>query len=161
MSGTAFRDASGNIIVAYTGTNTDSGFGETARDGVTDEKIGVAPGSINYKPAYDFYEQVQKKQGQEPVVTGHSLGGTIAQRVALHYNTSEAVTYNAAPLDFSWTLEELYLVLVMIYGPMAPIKYAKLKADYLKYHNEIDKGKRSTQAIVPTTVRQKIGYLVT
>lgn len=94
-------------------------------------------------------------------MTGHSLGGNIAQRVALHYNTSEAITYNAAPLEFSWTLEELYLVLVIRYGPMrVPIKYAKLKADYLKYHNEIDTQKNQLDSAIKGQIEKKIKQVV-
>ena len=32
------------------------------------------------------------------ILTGHSLGGNIAQRVALEYNVPKTVVYNSAPL---------------------------------------------------------------
>lgn len=102
-SGTAFRDANGRVIIAYTGTNTNDG----AKDISTDVNIAVAPLSIDYNPAYDFYERVEAENGQAPVVTGHSLGGNVAQRVALHENAPEAVTYNAAALEYSCSLEEV------------------------------------------------------
>lgn len=98
-SGTAFRDkTTGEIIIAYTGTNPEA---DIVRDGITDLiDIALEVGG-HYSPAYTFYEQIAAKYGAENIMlTGHSLGGNIAQRVALKYNVQNTVVYNPAPLYF-------------------------------------------------------------
>lgn len=97
-SGAAFRDkASQKVIVAYTGTNND---GNELQDALGADLIGIglARGQ-HYQPAYDFYDKIARQYGAENiVVTGHSLGGNVAQRVALKKNVATTVVYNAAPL---------------------------------------------------------------
>ncbi|MEX2784500.1 lipase [Streptococcus sp. H49] len=97
-SGTAFKDVfTDKVLIAYTGTNID---GNNLQDALGADLmgIGLARGQ-HYQPAYDFYDKIANQYGAEIIViTGHSLGGNIAQRVALKKNASETVVYNAAPL---------------------------------------------------------------
>ena len=99
-SGVAFRDkTSGKTIIAYTGTNPNSDF---YNDVIKTDGVSIAFGTgHHYDSAYQFYEDVLKKNGLNPedvILTGHSLGGNVAQRVALKYNAPETIVYNAAPL---------------------------------------------------------------
>ena len=96
-SGTAFKDTTtGKVVVSYTGTNPD---GDIIKDGLTDI-FSIAFGLGNhYDNAYTFYEKMVEKYGAENLIlTGHSLGGNIAQRVALKYNARMTIVYNPAPL---------------------------------------------------------------
>ena len=96
-SGTAFKDkTTGKVVVSYTGTNPD---GEFIKDGLTDiYSIGLGFG-YHYDNAYTFYEKMAEKYGAENLIlTGHSLGGNVAQRVALKYNARMTIVYNLAPL---------------------------------------------------------------
>ena len=96
-SGTAFRDKNtGKIIVSYTGTNLD---GNKLEDIYADAS-GIFLGTgIHYPPAFKFYEKLAEKYGAENLIpTGHSLGGNLAMRVALRYNSKMAIVYNPAPL---------------------------------------------------------------
>lgn len=100
-SGTAFRNKdTGEVILAYTGTNF-SFRPEALNDVGTDFNEVIIPGREHYKPAYEFYERVRAKYGNNVILTGHSLGGNIAQRVALEYNVQKTVVYNSAPLYIS------------------------------------------------------------
>ena len=99
-SGVAFKDeTSGKTIIAFTGTNPDSDF---YNDAIKTDGLSIAFGTgHHYDSAYQFYEDVLKKNGLNPedvILTGHSLGGNVAQRVALKYNAPETIVYNAAPL---------------------------------------------------------------
>ena len=99
-SGVAFKDTTtGKVIISYTGTNLDSdGF----NDAIMTDAISIAMGTgHHYDSAYQFYEKVLKENGLNPediLLTGHSLGGNIAQRVALKYNAPKTIVYNPAPL---------------------------------------------------------------
>lgn len=95
-SGTAFLDKdSGEVIVAYTGTNPNGDF---RKDIATDVgSIAMALG-YHYDEAFKFYERIRQRYGDNITLTGHSLGGNIAQRVALEYNAPRTVVYNSAPL---------------------------------------------------------------
>lgn len=94
-SGTAFRNKdTGEIILAFTGTN----FSEFFKDFGTDLYEVNSPGVEHCIPAFEFYERVRAKYGNNIVLTGHSLGGSIAQRVALEYNVQKTIVYNSAPI---------------------------------------------------------------
>lgn len=97
-SGTAFRNKdTGEVILAYTGTNL-SFRPEVFKDIGTDFYEVLTAGGDHYIPAFEFYERVRAKYGNNIILTGHSLGGNIAQRVALEYNVPKTVVYNSAPL---------------------------------------------------------------
>ena len=99
-SGVAFKDTTtGKVIISYTGTNLDS---DGINDAILTDAISIALGTgHHYDSAYQFYEKVLKENGLNPediILTGHSLGGNIAQRVALKYNAPKTIVYNPAPL---------------------------------------------------------------
>ena len=114
-SATAFRDKdTGEIILSYTGTNLESGVREGIKDGLKSDigEIGLGLGSTHYEPAYEFYEKIREKYGDNIILTGHSLGGNIAQRVALQYNVQKTIIYNPAPLYVP--LKQLTKVAVLV-----------------------------------------------
>ena len=114
-SATAFRDKdTGEIILSYTGTNLESGVREGIKDGLKSDigEIGLGLGSTHYEPAYKFYEKIREKYGDNIILTGHSLGGNIAQRVALQYNVQKTIIYNPAPLYVP--LKQLTKVAVLV-----------------------------------------------
>lgn len=96
-SGTAFRDKNtGKVIVSYTGTNLEN-------NRVADLTIDIFGiffgGGFQYPPAFEFYEKLARKYGADNLIpVGHSLGGNLAMRVALRYNSKLAIVYNSAPL---------------------------------------------------------------
>lgn len=93
----AFKDRdTGEIIIAYTGTNLEV---DPDKDVTTDLlSIGAGKG-YHYEEAYNFYDKIAAKYGSENItLAGHSLGGNVAQRVALKYNVGNTVVYNSAPL---------------------------------------------------------------
>lgn len=113
-SATAFRDKdTGEIILSYTGTNTESGDDESRKDVMKSDiiEIGLGMGREHYEPAYKFYEKIREKYGDNIMLTGHSLGGNIAQRVALKYNVQKAIIYNPAPIytKFRQMLEKIII----------------------------------------------------
>lgn len=97
-SATAFKDKNtGEVIISYTGTNKDTDkMNDIVKSDIEEIAMGIS--AEHYKPAYKFYEEIKEKYGDNIVLTGHSLGGNIAQRVALEYNVPKTVVYNAAPL---------------------------------------------------------------
>jgi len=100
-SATAFRDKdTGEVILSYTGTNLKSGWKEIYKDVMKSDagEIFFGSGSTHYEPAYEFYEKIREKYGDNIILTGHSLGGNIAQKVALKYNVQKTIVYNSAPL---------------------------------------------------------------
>lgn len=114
-SATAFRDKdTGEIILSYTGTNLESGWKEFYKDVIKSDvgEIGFGSGSTHYEPAYEFYEKIREKYGDNIILTGHSLGGNIAQRVALQYNVQKTIIYNPAPLYVP--LKQLTKVAVLV-----------------------------------------------
>ncbi|MFU2181760.1 hypothetical protein ACM0P9_05745 [Streptococcus pluranimalium] len=109
-SGTAFLDKNtGEVIIAYTGTNKD---GNAVQDIIGADLSGIGMGiGGHYQPAFDFYEKIRGQYGDNITLTGHSLGGNVAQRVALEYNVDNTVVYNSAPLYVNQTYgikERLY-----------------------------------------------------
>ena len=95
-SGTAFLDKdSGEVIIAYTGTNPNA---DIATDVATDVGGIIMAFGYHYDEAFKFYERIRQRYGDNITLTGHSLGGNIAQRVALEYNAPRTVVYNAASL---------------------------------------------------------------
>ena len=92
---------SGEVIIAYTGTNPSTDFPTDFKTDII--SIGFARG-YHYDEAFKFYERIQSKYGKNITLTGHSLGGNIAQRVALEYNVARTVVYNSAPLYLKSTI---------------------------------------------------------
>ena len=95
-SGTAFLDKdSGEVIIAYTGTNPNA---DIAKDVATDAGGIIMALGNHCDEAFKFYERIRQRYGDNITLTGHSLGGNVAQMVALEYNAPRTVLYNAAPL---------------------------------------------------------------
>ena len=97
-SGTAFKDKdTGEVILAYTGTNLDN---EKWNDAVKTDfgRIALGLGDGHVDPARKFYEKIRAEYGDDIILTGHSLGGNLAQWIALHYNVQKTIIYNPAPL---------------------------------------------------------------
>ena len=95
-SGTAFLDKdSGEVIIAYTGTNPNA---DIAKDVATDAGGIIMALGNHCDEAFKFYERIRQRYGDNITLTGHSLGGNVAQMVALEYNAPRTVVYNAAPL---------------------------------------------------------------
>ena len=95
-SGTAFKDTeTGEVIIAYTGTNP-----KVEKQDIVTDVVSIGFGSgYHYDSAYQFYDKIAETYGSANLtLTGHSLGGNIAQRVALEKNAKNTIVYNAAPL---------------------------------------------------------------
>ena len=60
----------------------------------------------------NFMKKIREKYGDNIILTGHSLGGNIAQRVALQYNVQKTIIYNPAPLYVP--LKQLTKVAVLV-----------------------------------------------
>ena len=95
-SGTLFENTvEENYILAYTGTNF---YFDRQKDMYADV-VGICLGQGEYLTScYRFYTRMKKKYGDNIILTGHSLGGSIAQRVAIEYDVKESVVFNAAPI---------------------------------------------------------------
>ena len=97
-SGTAFKDKdTGEVILAYTGTNRDN---DKWNDAVKTDfgRIALGLGNGHVDPARKFYEEIRAEYGDDIILTGHSLGGNLAQWIALYYNVQKTIVYNPAPL---------------------------------------------------------------
>ena len=105
-SGTAFKDKNtGKVVVSYTGTNPSGDFGMDISTDMYSIGFGIG---YHYDNAYTFYEKMAEKYGADNLIlTGHSLGGNVAQRVALKYNARMTIVYNPAPLYVRATAEYL------------------------------------------------------
>ena len=95
-SGTLFKNTvEENYILAYTGTNF---YFDRQKDMYADI-VGICLGQGEHLTScYRFYTCMKKKYGDNIILTGHSLGGSIAQRVAIEYDVKESVVFNAAPI---------------------------------------------------------------
>ena len=95
-SGTLFENTDkGNYILSYTGTNF---YFDRQKDMYADV-VGICLGQAEHMTScYKFYTRMKKKYGNDIILTGHSLGGSIAQRVAIEYDVQKSVVFNAAPI---------------------------------------------------------------
>ena len=95
-SGTLFENTNErNYILSYTGTNF---YFDRQKDMYADV-VGICLGQAEHMtPCYRFYTRMKKKYGDNIILTGHSLGGSIAQRVAIEYDVQQSIVFNAAPI---------------------------------------------------------------
>ena len=95
-SGTLFENmVEENYILSYTGTNF---YFDRQKDMYADV-VGICLGQAEHMtPCYRFYTRMKKKYGNDIILTGHSLGGSIAQRVAIEYDVQQSIVFNAAPI---------------------------------------------------------------
>lgn len=95
-SGTLFENTNeGNYILSYTGTNF---YFDRQKDMYADV-VGICLGQAEHMtPCYKFYTRMKKKYDDNIILTGHSLGGSIAQRVAIEYDVQQSIVFNAAPI---------------------------------------------------------------
>ena len=95
-SGALFENsAEGNYILSYTGTNF---YFDRQKDMYADV-VGICLGQAEHMaPCYRFYTRMKKKYGDNVILTGHSLGGSIVQRVAIEYDVQQSIVFNAAPI---------------------------------------------------------------
>jgi hypothetical protein len=93
--GQAFADASGNVIISFEGTGTDSSIYATGSQSA-DRAISLGQTPPAFTDAEAFAQAVQVMFGSRPIyLTGHSLGGAEAEYVASRDHLS-GVTF-AAP----------------------------------------------------------------
>ena len=95
-SGALFENTNeGNYILSYTGTNF---YFDRQKDMYADV-VGICLGQAEHMlSCYRFYTRIKKKYGDNIILTGHSLGGSIAQRVAIEYDVQQSIVFNAAPI---------------------------------------------------------------
>ena len=95
-SGTLFENTNeGNYILSYTGTNF---YFDRQKDMYADV-VGICLGQAEHMTScYRFYTRMKKKYGNDIILTGHSLGGSIVQRVAIEYDVQKSIVFNAAPI---------------------------------------------------------------
>ena len=100
-SGTAFKDKdTGEVILAYTGTNfKGDAWNDVVKTDIGRIALGLGDGHVD--PARKFYEKIRAEYGDDIILTGHSLGGNLAQWIALYYNVQKTIIYNPAPLHIS------------------------------------------------------------
>ena len=128
-SGTAFKDKdTGEVILAYTGTNLDNDkWNDVVKTDIGRIALGLGDGHID--PARKFYEKIRAEYGDDIILTGHSLGGNLAQWIALYYNVQKTIIYNPAPLHISSdnivdVLDKLTKdTIIRIFGSLEPAKF--------------------------------------
>jgi hypothetical protein len=94
----------GEIVIAYRGTELGS-FGEAYKDFIeTDLLIGMDKKPKQFEQGVEFYREMLKLKPKNISLTGHSLGGGIAQYVTLisdmyNYGIPKVYTWNAIGIN--------------------------------------------------------------
>lgn len=136
-SGALFKNTvEENYILAYTGTNF---YFDRQKDMYADV-VGICLGQGEHLTScYRFYTRMRKKYGDNIILTGHSLGGSIAQRVAIEYDVKNSVVFNAAPIYLIGGIdifmdkekdEELYMIRMKKY--LRNVKKTAIKKRHLQ-----------------------------
>ena len=139
-SGTAFKDKdTGEVILAYTGSN------DLWNDWIKTDigRIGLGLGDDHVNSARKFYEKIRAEYGDDIILTGHSLGGNLAQWIALYYNVQKTIIYNPAPLHISSdnivdVVDKLTKdTIIRTFGSLEPAKFVSrqlkpIQEEYLK-----------------------------
>ena len=99
----------GEIVIAYRGTELNN-LGDAYKDFIeTDLMIGVDKKPKQFEQGVAFYEKIREENHEKIALTGHSLGGGIAQYVALISDLKEGIipkvyTWNAVGINKSGIL---------------------------------------------------------
>ncbi len=123
------------IVISYRGTELSS-FGEAYKDFIeTDLLIGVDRKPKQLEQGVEFYKEILKKEHKSIALTGHSLGGGIAQYVALisdleDYGIPKVYTWNAIGIN---KLGILSIEDFLNFDSIAESKYPSLKNDEILY----------------------------
>ena len=124
-----------HIVISYRGTEYSS-FGEAYKDFIeTDLLIGVDKKPRQLEQGVEFYEEILKFDHESISLTGHSLGGGIAQYVALisdlkGYGIPKVYTWNAVGIN---KIGILNLEDFLEFDFIAEEKYPTLKNDEILY----------------------------
>lgn len=109
MTAVAYKDnKSGEIIIAYCGTNPSR---DSIADIYTDVTIATDVVQLQTDDAVAFYIEVKSNNpGSSLIITGHSLGGGLANEVNVRAGgENKSITYNAAPLSRVGRISTLWL----------------------------------------------------
>ena len=80
----------GEVILAYTGTNfKGDAWNDVVKTDIGRIALGLGDGHVD--PARKFYEKIRAEYGDDIILTGHSLGGNLAQWIALYYNVQKTI----------------------------------------------------------------------
>lgn len=123
------------IVISYRGTELSS-FGEAYKDFIeTDFVISVDRKPKQLEQGVEFYKEILEKEHKSISLTGHSLGGAIAQYVALisdlkGYGIPKVYTWNALGIN---KLGILNLEDFIEFDSIALEKYPSLKNNEILY----------------------------
>lgn len=146
-SGSFFKNnEENNYILAYTGTNFYFDREKDMKTDVLDVCLGQGK---HYSPCYKFYKRMVKKYGDNIILTGHSLGGNIAMRVALEYNVQNTVVYNGAPLYLTDAID------IFMDESVNPELYKERKARYKRNVNKIAKKQAEFTGVIKRIISDR------
>jgi len=127
-------------VIAYGGTTATSSKSmvgktyDTVADLLTDISLLGIVSSSQPKNALDFYKHILPivgSYGKLECITGHSLGGSLAQYTGL-YGGVKTVTFNTAPLAFNWVAsKDIFQDKVML------VEDKGMKHVHFKYENKL------------------------
>ena len=103
----------------------------------------------HYSPCFKFYNRMVKKYGDNIILTGHSLGGNIAMRVALEYNVQHTVVYNGAPLYLTDAID------IFMDESVEPELYKERKARYKRNVNKITKKQAEFTGVIKRIISDR------
>ena len=106
-----------DVVIAYRGTDTNRGTTETAKDFLkSDIPMGVSFLPSQTVDARNFYEQIKKDfPNQNIILTGHSLGGSLAQIVGSETG-EKTVTFEAYGIKNAMDMNAKYSDNITNYG---------------------------------------------
>ena len=146
-SGSFFKNNQKNsYILAYTGTNFYFDREKDMKTDVLDICLGQGR---HYSPCFKFYKRMEKKYGDNIILTGHSLGGNIAMRVALEYNVQHTVVYNGAPLYLTGGVD------IFMDESVEPELYKERKARYKRNANKITKKQAEFTGVIKRIISDR------
>ncbi len=128
-------EKNGQIVISYRGTEVSS-FGEAYKDFIeTDLLIGVDKKPKQLEQGVEFYKEILEIEHESIALTGHSLGGGIAQYVALisdleNYGIPKVYTWNAIGIN---KVGILSLEDFLEFDSIAERKYPSLKNNEATY----------------------------